>query len=72
MGDGMSDGTRATGDAAWRADRDAIADRNAAVRKRAQEKKTPAQLALEGRNARGAVIEAAQLRELNERLAKGH
>ena len=65
------DGTakpRATGDAAWRADRDALDQRNAAVKRRAQEGKDAGASAAVERERRLEVAEAAQLKELNKRL----
>jgi hypothetical protein len=59
---------RLTGDAAFRAQRDAVEEHNAEAKKRAREK-TAAAGALTERERRLAAQEELQLRALNARLA---
>jgi hypothetical protein len=65
----MSD-ERSSGEAAWKADRDAIEERNASAKRAAREHETTHQVAVTERERRLDVIEAAQLRALNERLGR--
>ncbi|HEX4719154.1 MAG TPA: hypothetical protein VH300_11525 [Thermoleophilaceae bacterium] len=56
------------GDAAWRAQRDAVEQRNAAAKKRAHEQDSATTVAASERERRLALAEDAQLRALNARL----
>jgi hypothetical protein len=55
-------------DAAWKAHRDALDQRNAAAKKAAQTGMTATQLAAVERERRMLRIEEAQMRVLNERI----
>jgi hypothetical protein len=59
---------RPTGEAAWKAHRDAIDRQNAAAKKRAHEHKSAASVAATARERRLELREEEQLRALNARL----
>ena len=59
---------RVSGEAAWKAAREAMDQRNAATKRRAQEHLGALALAAVERERRLELAEAAQLRALNERL----
>ena len=65
----MTDGEPLRGEARWKAERDAIAARNEAARKRAHEHKGAADIARVEREKRAVVTEAAALRKLNKQSA---
>ena len=60
--------SRVSGDAAWQADREATYQRNAAVKRRAQEHTTASAVAAAERERRLLQREVEQLRALNKRL----
>ena len=62
---------RLTGEAAWKAHRDALDQRNAAVKTAAKERRSPVEVAAVERERRLDRIEADQLRALNERRTGG-
>ena len=73
IGAGMSDDTDATeprpiGEAAWRADRDAVDRRNAQAKQRASEQVSASTRAAAARERDLAAAERVQLQVLNERL----
>jgi hypothetical protein len=59
---------RLTGEALWKAERDAVEQRNAAARRRAQEHVSATSLAASTRERSLAKLEAEQLKVLNKRL----
>lgn len=63
---------RLTGEAAWKAQRQALDERNAAAKKRAHEQPSPAVVAANERERRLDIQEEAQLRALNARLDQPH
>jgi hypothetical protein len=63
------DAPRLTGEAAWRAQRDAVEQHNAEAKKRARER-SAADSAVTQRERRLAAQEELQLRALNARLGK--
>lgn len=67
----MSDEPRLRGDALWKAQRDAISDRNDAARRRAQEEKRTRAATAAQRERRSETLEAQSLRDLNDKVAKG-
>lgn len=66
-----SETPRATGEAAWKAHRDAVEKRNAAAKQAAHEHKSASEIALLGRERRLAQAEEVQLKALNARIARG-
>ena len=58
------------GDAAWKLARDGVAQRNADAHKKAQSNKNTKDGVIADRERRAAADEAAQLRDLNKRIAK--
>lgn len=69
----MSEGTQgARGDAAWREQRAEIAKRNAETKKRGQAERRSKEHAAESRDRVEAAREAAQLNQLNAKLARQH
>jgi len=61
---------RPVGEAAWKAQRDALDQRNAAAKKTAKEHVSATTRALLERERRLARAEEEQLRELNDRIAR--
>jgi hypothetical protein len=65
----QADKPRVRGEAAWKADCDAMDQRNAAVKREAHQHKAATAVAAVERERRLAVVEANQLRVLNEQIA---
>jgi hypothetical protein len=67
----MTEGTEgARGDAAWKEQRAEIAKRNAETKKRGQAERRSKEHAVESRDRVEAAREAAQLNELNAKIAR--
>ena len=60
---------RLTGEAAWKAERNATEQRNAAAKRAASEHKSPTELAFVKRERRLAQVETKQLTALNKKIA---
>jgi hypothetical protein len=70
MTDADDQGSRLSGEAAWKAHRDAVDRRNAAVKNRARDEVALTQRMASGRAERMAQSEELALRRLNERIER--